>query len=103
MAFFLVYNLFYNWGDDSIMEKQDEDKIIESCKCEVCGIEIEVDEGALKLCNKCFDEKCENCGHKRASYIDNNGTYIFEFILNHKTKRGQFCSCSKFIKRGKKK
>jgi len=69
--------------------------------CEVCGVEIDVDERALKLCDNCFDEKCENCGHKRASHVDNDGSCIFEFSLSHKdkTKRGEFCPCKKFEKK----
>ena len=64
--------------------------------CEVCAVEIDVDERALKLCDDCFNEKCGNCGHKRASHVDNDGSCIFEFSLNHKTKRGEYCPCNKF-------
>lgn len=66
-------------------------------ECEICEVWIDVDERALKLCEKCFDEKCGTCGHKRAMHVDNDGTCIFEFSLNHKTKRGEFCPCHNFL------
>ena len=66
-------------------------------ECEVCKRKINVCETALKLCDNCFDEKCKNCGHKRAYHVNNDGSCIFEFSLNHKTKRGQFCSCNNFL------
>lgn len=64
-------------------------------KCENCGKKIDVPETALKLCDDCFNEKCE-CGHKRATHGDNNGSCIHTYSLNHKTKRGKFCPCKKF-------
>lgn len=64
-------------------------------KCEICSKEINVCKTALKLCDNCFDEKCE-CGHKRASHVNNLGSCIHEYSLMHKTKRGQFCECLKF-------
>ena len=63
--------------------------------CEICKKKIDVPETALKLCDNCFDEKCE-CGHKRAIHVDNNGSCVHEYSLRHKTKRGQFCPCKKF-------
>ena len=63
--------------------------------CENCGRKINVPETALKLCEDCFDEKCE-CGHKRAMHVDNAGSCIHEYSLRHKTKRGEFCPCKKF-------
>ena len=64
-------------------------------KCENCGKEIDVCKTALKLCDECFDEKCE-CGHKRAIHVDNIGSCVYTYSLNHKTKRGMNCSCKKF-------
>ena len=81
-----------------------ENHLCPSCskqKCENCGKEINVSETALKLCDGCFDEKCE-CGHIRAKHIDNNGSCIHEFSIQHKTKRGEFCPCKKFILEEKK-
>ncbi len=69
--------------------------------CENCGKKINVPETALKLCDDCFNEKCE-CGHIRAKHVDNNGSCIYEFHLQHKTKRGEFCPCKKFILEEKK-
>ena len=66
-------------------------------ECEICKEKINVDFRALKLCDKHFDEKCENCGHKRAQHVHNDGTCIFEHSLNHKTRRGEFCSCDNFL------
>ena len=43
--------------------------------CEICGKEIDVCKTALKLCDDCFEEKCE-CGHKRAMHVDNDGSCI---------------------------
>ena len=65
-------------------------------KCENCKKKINVYPTALKLCDNCFNEKCI-CGHKRANHVDSNGPCIHEYSLNHKTKRGQFCSCKKGI------
>jgi len=64
--------------------------------CEICGKKIDVPETALKLCDHCFNEKCKNCGHKRAMHVDNIGSCIFEHSLSHKTKRGEFCPCERF-------
>lgn len=64
-------------------------------KCEMCGKHINIPRTALKLCDNCFNEKCE-CGHKRAMHIDSTGNCIFEHSLQHKTKRGEFCSCKEF-------
>ncbi len=63
--------------------------------CEICNEEINVSETALKLCDKCFDEKCI-CGHKRAIHADNTKSCVFTYSLSHKTKRGEYCSCEKF-------
>ena len=66
--------------------------------CEICNEEINVSETALKLCDTCFEEKCKNkdCGHRRAIHVGNVGNCVHEYNLNHKTKRGEFCSCKKF-------
>lgn len=63
--------------------------------CENCGKKINVPETALKLCDKCFNEKCE-CGHKRAIHVDNVGSCVHTYSLSHKTKRGESCPCKKF-------
>lgn len=63
--------------------------------CEICGKGIDVCETALKLCDDCFNEKCE-CGHIRAKHVDNIGSCIHDYSLNHKTKRGESCLCEKF-------
>ena len=65
-------------------------------RCAKCGKKINVPETALKLCHECFNEKCE-CGHKRAIHVDNTGSCVHTYNLNHKTKRGETCSCEKFI------
>ncbi len=64
-------------------------------KCMNCGEEIIIDKRALELCSKCFNERCV-CGHKRAMHVDNDGSCIHEYNLNHKTKRGEFCGCKEF-------
>lgn len=64
-------------------------------RCEKCGVNIDVPETALKLCEECFSQLCK-CGHKRAMHVDNDGCCIYEFSLNHKTKRGEFCDCVNF-------
>lgn len=63
--------------------------------CEICGVEIDVSETALKLCDNCFQEKCV-CGHKRAIHVDNDGSCVHDYSLKHKTKRGQSCDCKEF-------
>ncbi len=65
-------------------------------KCEICSKKINVCKTALKLCDDCFNEKCENCGHKRAIHVDNTGSCVHTYSLNHKTKRGENCPCKKF-------
>ena len=64
-------------------------------RCEICARKINVPETALKLCDGCFEEKCE-CGHIRAMHVDAIGSCIHTFSLTHKTKRGEFCPCIKF-------
>lgn len=66
--------------------------------CEVCFMEIDVDERALKLCFDCSSEKCRGCGHSRWNHVDNDGSCIFEYSLGHKdpVKRGEFCPCERF-------
>ena len=82
--------------------------------CEICKKKIDVPETALKLCDDCFDEKCE-CGHIRAHHLDGeipvdiygkpmmlykkfkgDTSCVYQYSLNHKTKRGTFCPCEKF-------
>ena len=69
--------------------------------CGVCNKKIIVRDTALHLCNNCFDEKCE-CGHIRATHIDNTGSCVHTYSLRHKTKRGEYCPCPKFILKEKK-
>ena len=83
----------WNWICDCYFER-----VVFKMKysCEICRVGIDVDKRALKLCNNCFNEKCGDCGHKRAYHVDNNGSCIFEYSLSHKTKRGEYCHCKKF-------
>jgi hypothetical protein len=61
--------------------------------CEVCGIEIEICETALPLCDNCFNEKCE-CGHIRAKHVDNTGSCIHQYDWRH---HYEHCKCEKFV------
>jgi hypothetical protein len=70
----------------------EEEKKIKT-NCHICSSEIEINETALELCEKCFNQKC-TCGHIRGKHVDDTGSCIHQYDWRH---NNECCKCEKFV------